>query len=131
MKNDQVRQAFAARFRQALADLGYSASEQKAMRQLFDVSPQAVRKWAEGQSMPSTAHMPQVAAVLGVRRAWLQDGEEPATISKVSIAESTAGYASGETLDISGDELTLLQSYRRLTSQQRDLIQKLLTQFVK
>ena len=76
-QNDDVRQAFAARFRQALAKLGYSASDQKEMHRLFDVSAQAVRKWAEAQALPTTARLPQVASVLGVRRAWLQDGEEP------------------------------------------------------
>jgi transcriptional regulator with XRE-family HTH domain len=131
IKNDQVRQAFAARFRKALADLGYSASEQKTMRKLFGVSAQAVRKWAEGQAMPSTVRMPAVAAVLGVRRAWLQDGEEPIKVSKAHIAETKAGYSSGDTLDISGDELTLLQQYRRLSPPQQELIKKLLAQFLK
>ena len=131
MKNDQVKQAFAARFRKALADLGYSATEQKAMRKLFGVSAQAVRKWAEGQSMPSTARMPSVAATLGVRRAWLQDGEEPVKVSKAHVAESKAGYGSGDTLDISSDELNLLQHYRHLSPLQQDLIQKLLAQFIK
>ena len=76
-QNDGVRQAFAARFRHALTKLGHSTSDQKEMRRLFGVSAQAVRKWAEGQALPTAARIPQVASVLGVRRAWLQDGEEP------------------------------------------------------
>lgn len=131
LKNDKVRQAFATRFRQALAALGYSVSDQKAVRQLFGVSPQAVRKWAEGLSMPNSARMPAVAAVLGVRRAWLQDGEEPINVSRVHIAETKSAYSSEDTLDISADELALLQHYRRLSPEQQDLIQNLLSQFVK
>ncbi len=131
LKNDKVRQAFATRFRQALAALGYSVSDQKAVRELFGVSPQAVRKWAEGLSMPNSARMPAIAAVLGVRRAWLQDGEEPIKVSKAHIAETKSTYSSEDTLDISADELALLQYYRRLSPQQRELIQNLLAQFVK
>jgi transcriptional regulator with XRE-family HTH domain len=131
LTNDKVRQAFATRFRQALAELGYSVSDQKAVRQLFGVSPQAVRKWAEGLSMPNSARMPAVAAVLGVRRAWLQDGEEPIKVSRAHIAETKSAYSSEDTLDISADELALLQHYRRLSPQQRELIQNLLAQFVK
>jgi transcriptional regulator with XRE-family HTH domain len=131
LKNDKVRQAFATRFRQALAALGYSVSDQKAVRELFGVSPQAVRKWAEGLSMPNSARMPAVAAVLGVRRAWLQDGEEPVKVSRAHVAETKPAYSSEDVLDISADELALLQHYRRLSPQQRDLIQNLLAQFVK
>ncbi len=74
---DKIKQAFAERFRKALKELGYFYNEQKRTERLFGVSGQAVRKWAEGQSMPTPSRMPHVAEVLGVRRAWLQDGEEP------------------------------------------------------
>lgn len=131
MKNDQVRQAFAARFRKALADLGYTASEQKAMRKLFGVSAQAVHKWAEGQSMPSTVRMPSVAAALGVRRAWLQDGEEPINPNKVQVEEEKNSYGNDDTLYISQEEFDLLQRYRQLSPQQQILIQQLLAQLTK
>jgi transcriptional regulator with XRE-family HTH domain len=131
MKNDQVRQAFATRFRKALADLGYTASEQKTMRKLFGVSAQAVRKWAEGQSMPSTARMPSVAAVLGVRRAWLQDGEEPIHPDKVKVEEKKSLYSNDDTLNISREEFDLLQHFRRLSAQQQDLVLQLVDQLTK
>jgi transcriptional regulator with XRE-family HTH domain len=131
LKHDQVRQAFAARFRQALQRLGYSVSEQKAMRQLFGVSPQAVRKWADGQSMPSATRMPEVAAVLGVRRAWLQDGEEPVNPDRTRIAEEKSGYGENDALNISREELTVLQQYRQLSAQQQALMRQLMQQFIK
>ena len=62
---DRIRQTFATRFRKALAELGYSPNEQRVMRQIFGVSGQAVRKWAEGEALPTSSRMPQVAAVLG------------------------------------------------------------------
>lgn len=128
MKYDQVRQAFAARFREALAAMGYSINQQKAMRQLFGVSPQAVRKWAEGQSLPSATRMPEVASVLGVRRAWLQDGEGPINVSKAYVKESKSEYGTTDALPITGKELELLQLYRQLSLQQRKLIQQLMKQ---
>ncbi|MGE0079881.1 MAG: helix-turn-helix domain-containing protein [Thiohalomonadaceae bacterium] len=72
-----ARRGFAARFREALAELGLTPKEQARLSRLFGVSGQAVRKWAEGTAMPSSTRMPEVARVLGVRRAWLQDGEAP------------------------------------------------------
>jgi transcriptional regulator with XRE-family HTH domain len=131
MKNDQVRQAFAVRFRKALADLGYSASEQKVMQKLFGVSAQAVRKWAEGQSMPSTARMPSVAAALGVRRAWLQDGDGPINPGKVQVDETKSHYTADDILEISSDELDSLKLYRQLLPQQQELIRQLMIQLTK
>jgi transcriptional regulator with XRE-family HTH domain len=61
----------------ALAELGLSLREQGRLSRLFGVTGQAVRKWADGTSMPSSARMAEVARILGVRRAWLQDGEGP------------------------------------------------------
>jgi len=129
-QNDNVRQAFAARFRQALAELGYSASDQKEMHRLFGVSAQAVRKWAEGQALPTTARMPQVASVLGIRRAWLQDGEEPMYPVRVKVKEDNAHYKKDNETCISLDELKLLHLYKRLSTKQRDSIQQLMALFI-
>ena len=129
-QNDAVRQAFAARFRLALAELGYSASDQKEMRRLFAVSGQAVRKWAEAQALPTAARLPQVASVLGVRRAWLQDGEEPMFPVLAKVKENSSFYQEDNELDISLDELKLLHLYKRLSAKQRNSIQQLMVLFV-
>ena len=129
-QNDDVRQAFAARFRLALAELGYSASEQKEMRRLFGVSAQAVRKWAEGQALPTTARLPQVASVLGVCRVWLQDGEEPMRPQLAKVEGNNSSYNKGDEIGISTDELRLLHLYQRLSAKQRGFIQQLMALFV-
>ncbi|MCF6282058.1 MAG: hypothetical protein L3J28_07580 [Candidatus Polarisedimenticolaceae bacterium] len=110
---------------------GYSASEQKEMRRLFSVSAQAVRKWAESQSMPTTARMTQVAAVLGVRRAWLQDGEEPMHPMRANVEEEKPSSYKNNEIGISVDELKLLHSYKRLSVEQQSLIQQLILSFIK
>ena len=129
-QNEDVRQAFAARFRLALAELGYSASNQKEMRRLFDVSPQAVRKWAEAQALPTSARLPQVASVLGVRRAWLQDGEEPMYPVLAKVGEDSSRYKKNNEVAISVDELKFLHLYKRLSAKQRDSIQQIMAAFI-
>lgn len=124
---EHVRQAFASRFRRALAEMGYTAKEQKAMSKLFGVSGQAVRKWAEGDAMPTPSRMPHVASVLGVRRAWLQDGEEPMRPVVTRVADQAGDYDSARSSEMSlaGKELRHLLLLRSLSSRQRQIIEEL------
>lgn len=126
VKKEQVRQLFAKRFRQALTELGYSPNDQKAMKHLFGVSGQAARKWAEGQALPTPARLPHIAETLGVRRAWLWDGEEPMRPT-CKIAEERSPYSSSQDVTISTEELTLIQHYRELTAKQREAIRNVIS----
>ena len=100
------------------------------MHRLFGVSPQAVRKWAEGQALPISARLPQVASVLGVRRAWLQDGEEPMYPLLVKVVEDNSSYRMDNELGVSVDELKVLHLYKRLSVNQRNSILQLMALFV-
>jgi hypothetical protein len=127
---DHYRQAFAARFAKALAELGHSATEQKALQRLFGVSGQAVRKWAEGLALPTPSRLPQVAKVLGVRRAWLQDGEEPMRELVGKIAERHGKSATKrKEITVTSEEYSLVRMYRSLTAPQRDALFKFVEQF--
>lgn len=116
---EKIKQAFAARFRKALKELGYSYNEQKKMERLFGVSGQAVRKWAEGQAMPTSSRMPLVAEILGVRRSWLEDGEEP----MYPVVAAT----SHEAFSMSSKEVELVQEYRKLPPKAQKMVQELLS----
>lgn len=129
-QNNEIRQAFATRFQVALAELGYNASEQKKMRSLFGVSAQAVRKWADAQALPTNARMPQVASALGVRRAWLQDGEEPVYPVLLKVKNGSPVYKKDIDMTISVDELKWLHLFKKLSAKQRDSIQQLMILFV-
>ena len=132
-EKDKVRQAFTERFRLALAELGYSANEQKALGELFGISGQAVRKWVESQATPTTARMPEVAKILGVRRAWLQDGEEPMRPA-VGIVNETTGSHRPEGLRemaLSSEEARLLMVYRKLTPELRNALKAVITSLAK
>ncbi len=128
---ERVRQAFAARFRKALMELGVSPNEQTRMQTLFGVSGQAVRKWVEGQATPTTARIPEVAKILGVRRAWLQDGEEPMR-PVVGSADETGPQQKGrQEAGLSGDEARLLAVYRTLAPELRNALKMVITSLSK
>jgi hypothetical protein len=125
---EQVRQAFARRFRFAVTELGIALHEQGRLQRLFGVSGQAVRKWIEGTAMPTPARMPAVAAVLGVRRAWLQDGEDPVRPATI-VAEAPGKWDSG--CRVTADEVRLLHRYRLLAPTQRQAIDVIVEAMVK
>ena len=68
--------------------------------------------------IPTLSRMPHVAEVLGVRRAWLQDGEDP---MRPLIAgkdfDKRGGHTAkrGQELAVSAEEFNLLLMYRLLT----------------
>ncbi|MEW8658863.1 MAG: helix-turn-helix domain-containing protein [Candidatus Thiodiazotropha endolucinida] len=126
-EKDKIRQEFAVRFRKALKELGFSPNQQSELQELFGVSGQAVRKWAEGQSLPTASRIPHVATVLGVRRAWLQDGELPMrpTVGRVRGKYDTE--LPDEEFSISGKEVELLHLFRALSQKERKTIIEVVT----
>lgn len=124
---DKVREAFATRFRTALTDMGIRHTEQARLRKLFGISGQAVRKWAEGTAMPTQARMPEVARVLCVRRAWLQDGEGPMRPLH-AVAEEPGLW--DERLTLSPEEARFLARYRLLNEEQRRALEVVLRAMV-
>ncbi|MEW8051232.1 MAG: helix-turn-helix domain-containing protein [Candidatus Thiodiazotropha sp.] len=121
-EKDKIRQEFAVRFRKALKELGFSPNQQSELQELFGVSGQAVRKWAEGQSLPTASRMPHVATVLGVRRAWLQDGELPMRPTVGRVKGKSKTEPSDEEFSISGEEMKLLHLFRDLTHKERKAV---------
>jgi len=128
---DKIKKAFAERFCLALKQAGYTVNQQKSMAKLFQVSGQAVRKWADAESMPTSARMTDVANILGVRRAWLQDGEAPMRSVVGIISDETAAYQvdSDTQIYLSKDEAVLMQSYRMLALKQKDVVKNIIDVF--
>ncbi len=136
-RTESFRREFAARLVYALTSLGYEPGRPKELGRLFGVSGQAVRKWLEGAALPNTTRMVVVAEALGVRRAWLQDGEPPmrpqvAEISDAVYDLSDGGEADGAaagtprgTLRIGDDEVRLLSAYRLLADTDRQAVRTL------
>lgn len=115
MAGRRMHAEFAERFRLALDEAGYKNCKPKELAARFKVTPQALRKWLDGEAMPASSRAPLVAEVLGVRRAWLLDNELPMRAIQTDMAELPSGYrAQGDTYSISAEEFRLLDRYRRL-----------------
>lgn len=99
------------------------------MSKLFGVSGQAVRKWAEGEAMPTPSRMPKVSSVLGVRRAWLQDGEDPMRPVVTRVADQAGNYDGTPPAEITlaGKELRHLLLLRSLKPRQREVVEDLIS----
>ncbi|MCG8412799.1 MAG: helix-turn-helix domain-containing protein [Pseudomonadales bacterium] len=128
--NSPARDAFAARLRQALDEAGYSGAQLKELAQIFEVTPQAVRKWLGGESLPSSTRIAEVASILGVRRSWLLDGELPARRTTTAVEETGKVYSKQEEsiFSISGTEYRLLQNYRELPRHLKDAIETIINE---
>jgi transcriptional regulator with XRE-family HTH domain len=111
-----VREQFAARLEQAMRESGYTDLRELGAR--LGLTAQAVRKWRDADAIPSAEHAPRLAAVLGVRRAWLLDGELPMRLIP-GVADRSGNYASEES-SISPDEFRLLCDLRGLPHEVRD-----------
>ena len=131
---DRTRQEFSARFRQALEYRGHAPSQVKRLATMFGVSVSAVRKWLDGMAIPTSARMPSIASKLGVRRAWLQDGEEP-MLPEVAAVASTPGRRSrekpAEVMALSADQLDWLCDYQHLTPEQRAAVREIVSLYKK
>jgi transcriptional regulator with XRE-family HTH domain len=121
---ETIREGFASRLQLAIDEAGYGKSQLKELAVLFEVSAPAVRKWLTGEAFPSQVRAARIAALLGVRRAWLFDNELPMRPNPVDITDKAKNYSSTrEVLSISGEEFRLLATYRRLPKTlQKDLV---------
>ncbi len=124
-----IRREFSKRFRQALTEAGHNETQLHELGSLFEVSGQAVRKWMNGEAIPTSTHAPEIALKLGVRRAWLLDGEPPMRSIQLEVREQAANYSeinSEQNFSISGDEYRLLCNYRNLPTNLRKTVDSLL-----
>ncbi|PCJ40696.1 MAG: hypothetical protein COA71_10670 [SAR86 cluster bacterium] len=126
---NSTRREFSKRFRQALNEAGHKETQLLELGGIFEVSGQAVRKWLNAEAIPNSSRAPDVALKLGVRRAWLLDGEPPMRSIQLEVREKSANYSgssSTENFSISGEEYRLLSNYRKLPVNLQKVIDSLL-----
>lgn len=131
---DHTRQEFSERFRKALEQRGYSPSQVKRLATLFGVSISAIRKWLDGLAIPTSARVPAIASKLGVRRAWLQDGEEPMFPEVAGVVASSGRRGKARPSDVmalSNDQLEWLCDYQHLTPEQRKAVREIVSLYKK
>lgn len=101
-----------------MVESGYT--DLKELGALLELTAQAVRKWRDAEAIPSAEHAPRLAEILGVRRAWLLDGELP--MRRIpNMSEKGPAYASEEN-SISPDEFRLICDLRSLPHEVRDSV---------
>lgn len=75
VQNEVDKEAFARRLVQAAEKAGYGGHGLGvALAGIFDVSPKAVSKWINAESMPRRGKIADIARVFGVDRQWLEYG---------------------------------------------------------
>ncbi|KGU84850.1 S24 family peptidase [Pseudomonas mediterranea] len=85
---DEIRLAFSARLKNALAEAGipeWGAGVRLA--KIAKVTPKACSKWLNGESMPGGAKMLALASALSVRVEWLEYGRGEMHETAVSAAD--------------------------------------------
>lgn len=125
MNKQQVREAFAKRFRLALKEAGYELHQQKEIGELFGISGPAVRKWWEGTALPASTRIKEVADTLGVERAWLQDGE--GLMRPVAGKVENPGVRYGQDILLSHEEADLIRAYRSLPPKMKGVARQIIS----
>ena len=125
----KAHDGFTERFKQALDEAGLAAKSRKELGRMFGVTGQAIKKWLEGESIPSAERAPLVARKLDVRRAWLLDNELPMRVLNGAITEDGMDYGIPDH-KLSYEEQQMLQQYRRLSKRQQKNWLKLLKDFI-
>ena len=119
MANSQAREEFSKRLRKALQDRGRGIGSPTRLTQEFNsdypdrrVTPQAVRKWLNGEAIPSHDKVKALAEWLEVSPNWLHHGEGGA-----GHAEQTAAIYRNPLPD-----QELLKRYRKLHPRQQQAV---------
>jgi len=125
MANSQGREEFSKRLQKALQDKGFAVGSPTRLTQEFNgdypdrrVTPQAVRKWLNGEAIPSHDKVQALAEWLEVSPNWLHHGEggaghgvqQPASIYRSPVPDQE-----------------LLKRYRKLNPRQQQAVAEIIT----
>lgn len=134
----ELRAAFAQRLKTAIAAEGMEEwGAQARIAKETGVTPKAVSKWMNSESMPSAAKLLALAKLLNVRREWLQYGDggmRPGSVVQeplqpyVKDIEALAGLATPRSLAVL-DRLGLAARQGRLTEEDIDLLDRIASRF--
>lgn len=126
MANSQAREEFSKRLRKALLDGGFATESPTRLAENFNgqypdrrVTQQAVRKWLNGEAIPSHNKIQALAAWLEVSPHWLHYGE--AVGAGHAAQQSAAPYRS----NLADQEL--LRRYRKLNPRQQQAVAEIIT----
>ena len=100
MVTSNPKEEFSRRLNKALDLAGIppkGRGRQVAVAKMFGVSQKGARKWLEGESIPDTKRLPEIARRLNVRGEWLLTGQGPMRVTEgEATAELPAVRVSGQ-----------------------------------
>lgn len=88
--------SFPSRLKQAMANAGYGKYGDAArLAKALDITPKAVSKWLNGESVPTPARMIELSKLLNVRAEWLMWGKEAIdmVLGSVRVKPNTQDFA--------------------------------------
>lgn len=133
----ELRAAFAQRLKTAIAAEGMEEwGAQARIAKETGVTPKAVSKWMNSESMPSAAKLLALARLLNVRREWLQYGDGGMRLGSAvqesppyaKDIEALAGLATPRSLAVL-DRLGQAARQGRLTEEDLDLLDRIASRF--
>jgi transcriptional regulator with XRE-family HTH domain len=119
--------AFASRLRHQLQLKGKKDSPTTLAREFnlrwrgVPVTSNAVRKWLQGESMPTMDKMEVLANMLGVTTDWLRWGNEKSTSTQHPTRAGVI-YALNEPQPVENMEKTVMQDYRLLNTSNQKIV---------
>ena len=126
MATSQAREEFSKRLRKAIQDSGLSAESPTGLAKAFNgrgtglrVTPQAVRKWLNAESIPSYDKIRALAQWLAVSPYELHHGEEDRTGSRAR--DRVASYRKPL------PDQELVKQYRSLSLSQQQAVAEIIT----
>lgn len=125
-----AREAFASRLVQAMLENGYrSARNAKSgvdvgpLGKVAKVTREMARRYTEGTALPDPDKMQAIASWLGVRMAWLRDGEGSVR-DEAAVRQPRAEYVSSEALSPEAREIAL--AWSRLSPHAKEMMRNLI-----
>lgn len=88
--------SFPSRLKQAMANAGYGKyGDATRLAKALDITPKAVSKWLNGESVPTPARMIELSKLLNVRAEWLMWGKEAIdmVLGSVRVKPNTQDFA--------------------------------------
>lgn len=126
MATGQAREEFSKRLRKALQDNGYGVESATRLAVAFNddypdrrVTQQGVRKWLNGETIPSRERIRALSEWLGIAPNWLHYGESES--AGHSVPQPAAPYRTPL------PDQELLRRYRKLNVRQQQAVAEIIT----
>lgn len=112
--NKRVLSSFSVRLAECCVDLGLKQERGRisALARMFNVTPNAAKKWLTGEGMPELAKAVEIASRANVSIIWLLQGAGPKTAPARDPLAEAVGHAVSALPQIDGTEVADFVRYK-------------------